>query len=79
MWDPLSNTNFLFDTGAEVSILPATVSQKLLPPTLNLYEVNGSATPVYKRITLGLNLNLQGIFQWTFYAAAVSQAIHGAD
>lgn len=71
--------NFLIDTGAEVSVLPATQSHKLLPPLTYLYAANGTKIPVFKRQTLQLELNLRRSFEWTFYVAAVSQPILGAD
>lgn len=77
--DPLTNISFLVDTGAEVSVLPATPHQKSLPPTTHLYAANSSKIPVFQRQTLQLELNLRRSFDWTFYVAAVSQPILGAD
>jgi len=74
VWDPLSNIKFLVDARAEIKILLANASHKSLPPIMNLYVANGSTIPVYT-----LNFKLQCTFQWTFYVAAVSQAILGAD
>ena len=79
IWDPLTKKNFLIDTGAEVSILPATNSQKNLPPLMNLHAANATEIAVYKRQTVKLSLNLQRTFDWTFYVAEVSQPILGAD
>ena len=39
---------FLINTGAEVSVLPATASQKTLSPVTHLYVANGIKVPVYK-------------------------------
>ena len=79
IYDPLSKTKFLVDTGAEISVLPATFSQKSLPPVAHLYAANGTKIPVYKRQTIKLELNLRRSFEWTFYVAAIPQAILGAD
>lgn len=77
--DRLTGFNFLVDTGAEVSVLPATQTQKLLTPTTHLYAANNSRIPVFQRQTLTLELSLRRSFTWTFYVAAVSQPILGAD
>ncbi|KAK3880443.1 hypothetical protein Pcinc_015045 [Petrolisthes cinctipes] len=79
IFDRQSHTKFLVDTGADVSVLPATASQRSLPPSLHLYAANGTKIPVYSRQTVHLDLNLRRSFQWTFYVGAVSQAILGAD
>ena len=77
--DPLNNFNFLVDTAAEVSVIPATASQRSLPQVTQLFAANGTVIPVYKRRTLHLELNLRRSFPWTFYVAGVNQAILGAD
>lgn len=77
--DHQSHTKFLVDTGADVSVLPATPSQRSLPPSLHLYATNGTKILVYLRQTVQLDLNLRRSFQWTFYVGAISQAILGAD
>ena len=79
MYDPLSRTKFLIDSGADVSILPAPCVHRTLPPLLHLHAANGTEIPVYKRRTLQLHLNLRRTFEWTFYVAAVTQPILGAD
>ena len=71
IYDPLSKTKFLVDTGAEISVLPATFSQKSLPPVAHLYAANGTKISVYKRQTIKLELNLRRSFEWTFYVAAI--------
>lgn len=77
--DCRSNTKFLIDTGADVSIIPATASQRTLPPLLHLYAANGTKIPVYSRHTMQVDLYLRRCFEWTFYVGNVSQAILGAD
>lgn len=77
--DNRSNTRFLIDTGADVSILPATPGQRTLPAILHLYAANGTKIPVYSRHTMQVDLYLRRVFEWTFYVADVSQAIIGAD
>lgn len=56
--DPLFKTRFLIDSGAEVSVLPATASPCYLPPALHLYAVNNTKNAVYTRKTMVLELNL---------------------
>ena len=77
--DRLTGISFLVDTGAEVSVLPATLRQKSLPPVTHLYAANSSRIPVFLRQTLQLELHLRRSFTWTFYVAAVSTPILGAD
>ena len=47
IFDPLSKTRFLIDTGAEVSVLHATASQCSLSLALHLYAANGTKIPVF--------------------------------
>ena len=77
--DCRSNIRFLTDTGADVSILPATGSQRNLPPLLHLYVANGIEIPVYSQRIMEVNLSSRRSFEWTFYVGNVSQAILGAD
>ena len=77
--DNRSNTRFLIDTGADVSIIPAPASLRTLPPLLHLHAANGTKIPVYSRRTMQVDLHLRRCFEWTFYVGDVSQAILGAD
>ena len=77
--DRLTGHTFLVDTGAEVSVLPATPSQRSMSPTTHLYAANNTKIPVFLRQTLTLELSLRRSYNWTFYVAAVSQPILGAD
>lgn len=77
--DSNSGITFLFDSGANVSLVPATAadkeSSKTGPPLL---AVNGTAIRSYGSRRLQLNLNG---FQctWTFVVADVDGGIIGAD
>jgi hypothetical protein len=81
MVDSNSGRAFLMDTGAEVLLLPAVVSDRrklgtgTIPP---LIAANGSAIKVYSKRTLPLNLGGQR-FEGEFIVADVRQAILGAD
>ena len=78
--DNNSAYNFLVDTGAEVSVLPATCTDRKHPQDgCNLLEVNGSSIIVYGKRLLTLNLGLRRIFRWIFIVANVQAPILGAD
>lgn len=67
------------DTGAQVSVLPATRSDRASRATSHLQAVNGTRIPVYKQRSLTLNLGLRRVFRWVFLVADVRTAILGAD
>ena len=79
MCDKLSNQRFLVDSGADLSLLPASADDKRRgrcgPP---LIAANGSSIPSYGSKTLTLHL-FNRHFTWTFLLADVSTAILGAD
>lgn len=77
--DRTTGQQFLVDTGAEVSIIPARKSDRSIAPTSYLQAVNVSMIPVYKSQSLTLNLGLCCIFRWVFLVADVRRAIIGAD
>ena len=77
--DQQRRQHYLIDTGAEVSVLPATAEIREQPPILHLYAANGTRIPVYSRRTQNVDINLRRDFPWTFYVADVSQPIIGAD
>eukprot|EP00096_Caligus_rogercresseyi_P008991 TRINITY_DN296_c0_g1_i2.p2 TRINITY_DN296_c0_g1~~TRINITY_DN296_c0_g1_i2.p2 ORF type:complete len:460 (+),score=39.87 TRINITY_DN296_c0_g1_i2:236-1615(+) len=79
MKDPLTQLEFLIDTGASVSVVPASPADRAQPEIAYLYAANNSKIPVYKRRTLRLSLELRRQFVWEFYVADVSQPILGAD
>jgi len=77
--DQGSGKQFLVDTGAAVSILPAPAASRLTQPTRpDLSAANGTPIPVYgsRRLTIVLSKRR---YAWTFLVAKVSQAILGAD
>ena len=77
--DRLTGYQFLIDTGAEVSVLPASETQRSSTPISHLYAANNSRIPVYLRQTLTVELFLRRSFTWSFYVAAVNKPILGAD
>ena len=79
MRDSRSATKFLIDSGAEVSVIPATANQRTLPPILHLHAANGTMIAVYSRRTMQVDFSLRRALEWTFYVGDVTQAIVGAD
>ena len=79
--DPLTHHRFLVDTGAEVSVLPATSADRRHPPLpdRSLSAVNGSSIATYGTRSLTVRLGLRRRFRWIFVVADVQQAILGAD
>ena len=79
VWDRLSGRRFLIDTGAQVSVLPASISDtrsNTCGPALA--AANGSAIRTFGTRTVQLLIGLQQ-FEWQFILADVSQPILGAD
>ncbi|GFS77077.1 hypothetical protein TNCV_3757121 [Trichonephila clavipes] len=77
--DRRTNVTFLIDTGSDVSIIPATKTQRQNNSQMTLYAANTSPIHVYTTQTLSLDLGLRRIFQWTFLVGNVSTPIIGAD
>ena len=62
--DDNSAYRFLVDTGAEVSVLPPTHTDRKHPQEgFNLLAVNGSSIPTYGKRSLTLNLGLRRVFR----------------
>ena len=77
--DCLSKRRFLVDTGAEISVLPATRTEKFSSSQgTKLTAANGSHIRTFGKPTISLQFNKQR-FRWTFTIAAVSQPLLGAD
>ena len=78
--DKNSHTKFLVDTGAEVSVVPPTHSERSRPQSLlTLQGVNGTRIATYGVHSCTLNLGLRRTFRWIFVLANVKHAILGAD
>ena len=77
--DNSSGLRFLVDTGAEVSvILPSQTDRKCPQQNFTLQAVNISIT-TYGSRSLSLNLGLRRTFRWIFIIADVQHPILGAD
>ena len=78
--DKHSKTRFLIDTGAEVSVFPATRQDKLYRREgIVLTAANNSIIHTYGKRDLTLDLGLHRQFRWSFLIADVNQPILGAD
>ena len=78
--DVNSRCKFLVDTGAEVSVFPATPGDRFqASPFSSLKAANGSNIAVYGQRSLNLNLGLRRNFRWLFFIADVEHAILGMD
>lgn len=76
--DQNSKLRFLVDTGADVSVLPASSSDRRRSPIYHLLAVNRTSIPVYEEKSLSLNIGLRRTFRWIFLVAAVGDPIIGA-
>ena len=77
--DRYSGRRFLVDTGAEVSVFPATRSDRLSQSQgPKLTAANGSNIRTYGKRTISLRFN-DCHFKWTFTIAQVTQPLLGAD
>ncbi|UYV84003.1 hypothetical protein LAZ67_X000860 [Cordylochernes scorpioides] len=78
VFDKISKLKFLVDTGADVSIIPATAQFKQ-ESDYKLYAANGSEIKTFGVKILNLDLGLRRDFQWPFIIAKVKRGILGAD
>jgi len=75
--DSVSNYRFLIDTGAEVSVLPPSSTERQQRCNdFSLVAVNGA---IYGKRSLTLNLGLRRVFRWVFVIANEQIPIIGAD
>ena len=77
--DILNNRQFMIDTGAEVSVIPATLSDKHnKPPSQPLRAANGTLIPTFGSKKLQFQLGTDR-YEWTFVIAEVERPLIGAD
>ncbi|KAK2575153.1 hypothetical protein KPH14_012672 [Odynerus spinipes] len=68
--DITTGTQFLIDTGAEVSVIPpSTRGQHRATSSFKLYAANGSAIDTYGDRLVTVNLGLRRPFTWRFIVA----------
>uniref|UniRef100_L7LZ63 RNA-directed DNA polymerase n=1 Tax=Rhipicephalus pulchellus TaxID=72859 RepID=L7LZ63_RHIPC len=77
--DRNNGVRFLVDTGAEVSVIPASQAERKKPSTSPLQAVNNTVITTYGHRSLSLNFGFGRTFSWVFIAAEVKFAILGAD
>lgn len=70
---------FLVDTGAMVSVIPASDQDRRNKSDLTLTAINGTEVNTYGSRSLSLDLGLRRLHRWIFIIADVNQAILGAD
>ncbi|GBM64848.1 hypothetical protein AVEN_157103-1 [Araneus ventricosus] len=76
--DKQTGLRFLVDSGAELSIIPATANHKICN-SFKLYAANGTVIPTFGFKILTLDLGLRRSFQFPFVIAKVDRAILDAD
>ena len=74
-----SGTRFLIDTGADVSVIPPSHTDRSHRQDFCLQAVNNTPIPTYGTRTLTLNLGLRRKFHWGFIIADIQRPIIGAD
>ncbi|CAH8490858.1 unnamed protein product [Dicrocoelium dendriticum] len=74
-----SDTQFLVDTGAEVSVIPPMPGEPTASLSTSLSAANGTPIATYGHRSLTLDLGLRRTFRWVFTVAAVPFAIIGID
>ena len=78
--DPHTHTQFLVDTGSEVSAIPPSpADRRRSPDSLTLMAVNDTPIRTYGKRSLTLNLGLRRSLPWIFVIADVQKPILGAD
>ncbi len=74
------NLRFLVDTGAEVSLVPPSSTERTHPQNgFSLQAANNSPIATFGKRSLTLDIHLQRPFPWIFTVADVQNPIIGAD
>lgn len=80
VWDRRSGRSYLVDTGADVSVFPASFSdRKSRPNSAPLVAANGSTIRTWGQRTVPLHLGHRRLFTQDFHLADVTRPILGAD
>lgn len=77
--DQITGRRFLVDTGAEISVLAASSSQRRATAELKLFAANNTRIDTFGERRLTLDLGLRRAITWNFCVAAVPFTIIGAD
>ena len=78
VWDRNSGHKLLVDTGAQVSVFPASAQERRNHKTDPLVAANGSKIDTFGKRTISLDLGIRK-FRWSFVLADVSRPMLGAD
>lgn len=70
---------FIIDTGADISVIPAINKISLQKSKITLLAANGTEIATYGQRLLNLNFGLRRKIQWLFTIADVNKAIIGTD
>lgn len=79
IYDRVSGTKYLVDTGADISVTPPSRADKSSPTPLLLHAANGSKIETFGEKSLTLNIGLRRPIRWIFCIAKVPYPIIGAD
>ena len=80
MTDKITGKQFLVDSGACLSLIPAIKNNKdNYDPKLKLHAANGDIIPTYGKQIVNLNFGNGEIISWPFVVADVSDGILGMD
>lgn len=75
IFDKQSKIQFLIDSGADVSIIPASIYRKTKQPdTYKLFAANNTTINTYGIQIISVDLGLRRQFDWEFLVADVSKA-----
>lgn len=74
-----SGFNFLVDTGADISVIPALKKDRVVCSDYRLFAANGTQIPTYGVKSMIVDLKLRRPYRWNFVIADVNQPILGAD
>ncbi|GFR95844.1 retrovirus-related Pol polyprotein [Elysia marginata] len=78
--DRLSGRSYLGDTGAEVSVYPASIQErKFQLASSSLTAANGTSIPTWGKRNVSLAIGHKGLYNHEFYLADVTRPILGAD
>ena len=77
--DVKTGETYLVDTGADVSCIPASATDRRnLPPSATLIAANGSKIPTWGKRTIAVRLGSNS-YLGSFHVAAVKHSLLGAD
>ena len=78
VWDRHAGHKFLVDTGAQISVFPASAQDRCGQKTEPLVAANGSQIDTFGKRTISFDLGFRK-FQWSFVLANVNRPMLGAD